>query len=349
VPARNDTERFILAAMEEVLKLPGLGVQHDFFALGAFPAGGPTDGADQPSFRDQPAAERTVRGTGRGAAGAHRGRLAEDRAVRAQADHGPARAADRASDPTQEWVRFVQDLNPERLLYNTPSAHRLRGPMDLVAFEKALKQIIHRQPALRSRLRDPGFAADHRPALDFELPLVDLSSELEAAREQVLMQRMQEVVDTPIDIHRAPLFRAILYRMAQDEHVLLFMPHHIVWDGWSFDLFYSEMAALYPAYLAGREDPLPPLAVTYGDYADWYLQWLNSAEAEKQLTYWRQRFAKIETPVMPWTDFPRQGGMTGAGVTEWVTIDAATTARLRTLARGADVTLNMLGFRSMRP
>jgi hypothetical protein len=47
---------------------------------------------------------------------------------------------------------------------------------------------------------------------------------------------------------------------------------------------------------------------------------------------------------MPWTDFPRQGGMTGAGVTEWVTIDAATTARLRTLARGADVTLNMLGF-----
>jgi non-ribosomal peptide synthetase component F len=118
--------------------------------------------------------------------------------------------------PTQEWVRFVQDLNPERLLYNTPSAHRLRGPMDLVAFEKALKQIIHRQPALRSRiLRDPGFAADHRPALDFELPLVDLSSELEAAREQVLMQRMQEVVDTPIDIHRAPLFRAILYRMAR--------------------------------------------------------------------------------------------------------------------------------------
>ena len=347
VPPRNDTERFILTAMEEVLKLPGLGVQHDFFALGGhsllaarltaqinrhFQINLPLS-----ALFEAPDAERL----------AHivEGLQKTGQSARRPITVLPGRRTAPLT-PTQEWVRFVQDLNPERLLYNTPSAHRLRGPMDLAAFEKALKQIIHRQPALRSRIssatQDSLQIID--TALDFELPLVDLSAEPDAAREQVLMQHMQEVVDTPIDIHQAPLFRAVLYRMAADEHVLLFMPHHIVWDGWSFDLFYSEMAALYPAYLAGREDPLPPLAVTYGDYADWYLQWLNSAEAEKQLTYWRQRFTKIETPAMPWTDFPRQGGMTGAGVTEWVTIDAATTARLRTLARGADVTLNMLGF-----
>ena len=36
-----------------------------------------------------------------------------------------------------------------------------------------------------------------------------------------------------------------------DDHVLFFMPHHIIWDGWSFDLFYEEMSALYAAELAG--------------------------------------------------------------------------------------------------
>jgi hypothetical protein len=49
---------------------------------------------------------------------------------------------------------------------------------------------------------------------------------------------------------RPPLFRARLFRLGDDDHVLFFMTHHAIWDGWSFDLFYEEMADLYGAYRA---------------------------------------------------------------------------------------------------
>ncbi len=37
-----------------------------------------------------------------------------------------------------------------------------------------------------------------------------------------------------------------LFRLAPDHHVLFFMAHHIIWDGWSFDLFYEEMTRAVP-------------------------------------------------------------------------------------------------------
>ncbi|WP_252771861.1 non-ribosomal peptide synthetase [Ideonella oryzae] len=347
VPARNDTERFILTAMEEVLKLPGLGVQHDFFALGGhsllaarltaqinrhFQINLPLS-----ALFEAPNAERLALAVTRlSAAG-----LPKRQPIVALPGRRTAPLT-----PMQERIRFVQELHPERVLYNTPSGHRFKGPLDLRAFERALQRIVDRQPALRTRIAPAAQGALQivEPTLAFRLPLVDLTDVPAAERESVLMQRMQDVVDAPIDIHQGPLFRAVLYRLAADEHALLFMPHHIVWDGWSFDLFYGEMAALYAAFIEGRADPLPPLTVSYGDYAEWYLQWLNGAEAAQQLDYWKQRFARTEAPAVPWTDFPRRAGMSGAGVTEWVQIDAPTTERLRALARKEEVTLNMLAF-----
>ena len=73
----------------------------------------------------------------------------------------------------------------------------------------------------------------------------------------------------PIPLHGAPLFRTRMFRLGEEQHVWFFMPHHIIWDGWSFDLLYQEMAALYAHLMEkpGAADPLPPLAIDYGDFA----------------------------------------------------------------------------------
>ena len=155
------------------------------------------------------------------------------------------------------------------------------------------------------------------------------------------MERLNTLTNEPFDLTKPPLFRARLFKLSAEEHVLLFVPHHMIWDGWSFDLFYEELAQVYEAFLAGRPSPLKPLPISYGDFAAWHRQWLEGPDFAKQIGFWRERLADVaEVSELP-ADKPRRPGMSGEGATEWIRIDKATTEALRELSRRADTTLFM--------
>jgi len=347
VAPRNLLESGVLAAMETVLALPGMSVLDNFFALGghsllamrlttrlnrefsvSLPLRTLFESPTAEALALAIAAARTRGGQGRAA-------------IRHEAQQ--------ASAPLtlmQERVRFLEELQPGRVSFNTPSGHRLTGTMDRAAFEAALREMVRRQPVLRTRIaRAPdgeGFVQVIDDTVDFALPFEDLSAVPATQREAQLLERMQAIIDTPIDIHAAPLFRVAMYKLAAEEHAFLFMPHHIIWDGWSFDLLYQELGSIYGALVAGKPVTLALPPVTYADYARWLAQWLNGPEAARQLQFWKTRFANAPLPKVPGTDKPRNAGMSGEGATEWVHIDRELTERLRDVARRHDLTLSML-------
>ncbi|MBI5720134.1 MAG: amino acid adenylation domain-containing protein [Burkholderiales bacterium] len=343
--ARTPLEEQVLKAFEEVLKLPELGVADDFFTLGGHSllAAKLTArlnkelGVALPlrTIFESPTAEGMTRAI-----------------ERAQTSTTPRRAAlarqaDQSQGPLtvmQERIRFVGEMNPGQVTYNTPSAHRLTGPFDRAAFERALAMMVERQPSLRTCIvaTDQGPVQKVVPPFQPELPFEDLSAWPAATREAEAMRRMQAIVDRPMPLDQAPLFRLALYRMAPDEHVFLFMTHHVIWDGWSFDLLYQELGELYPAALEKRPSALPALPVSYVDYAHWHNRWLASEECQSQIGYWTRRHAALGEPSALPTDHPRRPGMTGVGAVEWVRVDKALTERLRQLAVQHGVTLNML-------
>jgi amino acid adenylation domain-containing protein len=347
VAPRNELEASVLAVMESILNLPGLGVHDDFFALGGHSllAARLTSRLNRDfelnlplrTLFESPTAEKLA--------------AAVDKARSANAPkrkplvHQPGRRIAPLT-PAQERICFLEELQPGRVLYNTPSGHRLTGPMDVAKFRQALHEVVQRQPSLRTSIGPnpdgPGHVQIIAERIDFELPYEDLTTLPEAVREAELMRRMQAIVDTPLDIHQGPLFRVALYKLADEVHGFLFMPHHIIWDGWSFDLMYDEMSAAYGALVDGRANPLPPLPVSYGDYAQWHADWMQGPEFDEQLRYWKERFGKSPMPKAPQPDHPRRAGMTGEGASEWIRLDKALTDRLREIARSADSTLNML-------
>ncbi|MGC8506784.1 MAG: amino acid adenylation domain-containing protein [Thiomonas sp.] len=347
VAPRNPTEQTVLFGMEQVLKLPEMSVHDDFFAVGGHSLLAAKLIAQLNAALDlnlplrlvfeSPTAERLAAAIDSAKAAGNNGRIA----IRHDAS--------RTSAPLtaqQERIAFMEELHPGRVVYNTPSAHRLRGPLDVPAFTQALRDIVERQPVLRTVIRTVNGQHEQVVAeqMDFDLPLIDLTAVDPAAREAELMHRMQAIVDQPIGIHQAPLFRVALFKLADDEYALLFMPHHIIWDGWSFDLFYGDMAACYAARIQGKTCALAPLSVTYADYAYWQREWLQSPAFNGQLQQWKQRLAQATQPLAPRTDKPRQAGMSGEGATEWVHIDKTVTEQLRDIARRTDLTLNMLAL-----
>ncbi|HEY2256914.1 MAG TPA: amino acid adenylation domain-containing protein, partial [Variovorax sp.] len=344
---RNDHEQVVLSTMERVLNLPGLGIRDDFFALGghsllaarlatllsrAFEVTVPLRLLfEAPTPEKLSAAIEALKASG---------------ATQAEAIPRQAERRSAPLTPMQERIRFLEELHPGRSTYNAPSAHRLGGPLDAETFKAALRLIIERQPAMRTSIgTDP---ASGEPAaliaerLDYQLPVVDLASLPAGEREAALTARMRELADMPIDIHRAPLFHATLFRMADDDHAFVYVPHHLIWDGWSFDILQAELSAIYGALAKGETPALPALAVTHGDYAAWYQRWLDTPAAETQLRFWKERFASAPTPKAPRTDKPRRAGMSGQGGSDWIRVDAELTERLREVGHRHDVTLNML-------
>ncbi|HEX9937882.1 MAG TPA: amino acid adenylation domain-containing protein, partial [Longimicrobium sp.] len=252
----------------------------------------------------------------------------------------PARGA--ASAPlsfAQERLWFLDRMEPGNTFYNLPSSLLLRGALDQVALERAVGEIVRRHEALRTVFAE----ADGSPVQviapfgGFTLPVEDLSGLGEAAARR----RVGEEASRPFDLSAGPLFRVALLRLGAEEHVLLLSMHHIVSDGWSMDLLFREMWALYDAYREGRASPLPELAVQYADYAVWQREQLAGGVLERQLAYWRERLAGAPELLELPTDHPRPAVQTYRGATVPVELSLELLERLQALGRSEGATLYM--------
>ncbi|MCK9538942.1 amino acid adenylation domain-containing protein [Dokdonella sp.] len=348
-PPRNTLERRIGAAMEEVLALPGLGRHDDFFRLGGHSLLAAQLTARLAKEFGVPLSLRTLfdAPTIAGLADLLAARQGTPQAPRIE-PRADQHLAPLSRQQTRLWL--FDQLHPGNLVYNTPSAHRLRGALDEPAFAQAFRALLARQSSLRTSIGH----LDGEPVqvIHEDIPLAlfpaeDLASLAADVREATLMRRLDELTNQPFDLASAPLFRVHLFRLADDEHVLFFMPHHIIWDGWSFDLFYAEFAALYAACQAGLAAQLPPLPVSYGDFAAWQQRWLAGPEyatqLQAQLAAWHARLARHGPPPPLPTDRPRPPALSLAatGATEWLQVSRAQTEALRALGQRADATLFM--------
>ncbi|MFL6194096.1 MAG: non-ribosomal peptide synthase/polyketide synthase [Thermoanaerobaculia bacterium] len=242
----------------------------------------------------------------------------------------------------QQRLWFLWRLAPGSAVYNMPAAIRLAGPLDAPALERCFGEIVRRHEALRTRFP----AVEDRPAQVVDpprpllLPCVDLGKLPGEARRIEAERLTGEEARRPYDLARGPLLRATLLRLENGEHLLLVTLHHVIADGWSVGVLHRELAALYPAFAAGRPSPLPEPPVQYGDFTLWQREWLRGEILETELAYWRRRLADLPPLELP-ADRPRPAARTFRGATQRSLLPADLGAELRALARSSGATLFM--------
>ncbi|WP_331708808.1 pyoverdine non-ribosomal peptide synthetase PvdD [Pseudomonas aeruginosa] len=181
----------------------------------------------------------------------------------------------------QERQWFLWQLEPESAAYHIPSALRLRGRLDVDALQRSFDSLVARHETLRTRFRLEGGRSYQQVQ-----PAVSVSIEREQFGEEGLIERIQAIVVQPFDLEREPLLRVNLLQLAEDDHVLVLVQHHIVSDGWSMQVMVEELVQLYAAYSRGLDVVLPALPIQYADYALWQRSWMEAGEKERQLAYW---------------------------------------------------------------
>ncbi len=243
----------------------------------------------------------------------------------------------------QERLWFLDQLEPGSPVRIMSRAYQILGPLNVPALKQSLNEVVRRHEALRTTF----FAMDGRPvqkispALALSLPVVDLRELPESKRQDKVQRLVEEGARQPFDLAQGPLLRAALWRLQDEEHVLLLSIHHIISDGWSMGILRREISDLYAASAAGEPSPLPELPIQYADYALWQREWLRGKVLEKQLGYWKQQLEgappNLELPL----DHQRPPMQTYRGGTQSLEIPKDVTHALKTLGQRERTTLFM--------
>ncbi|QNE17016.1 amino acid adenylation domain-containing protein [Kribbella qitaiheensis] len=346
---RTDTERELTRIWADVLGLDRVGAEDRFVDLGG-------DSISSIRVLSRVRAAFGVRLSARDLfdAGTVAGmaRLLPDPAPGAHDDRMPPahRGAVVPMSLAQRRLWFLADFAPGGTEYYTGVGVRLSGPLDLAALENAFAALVARHESLRTTFAEvdgDGVQVIHETG-ELSVHVTDLSHLPDNDRPSALATALHSEATTPFSLEHGPLARALLVRLAEDEHVLVISQHHIVTDGWSIRLLVDELVERYAAGqhqdTASGDRPADHAEhgrrVDYADYAVWQRRQLTDAALAEQLEHWRRRLADIVPLELP-TDRPRPPVHTSAGAVHRRPLPPEVVDRLTLLGQRHGATLFM--------
>ena len=305
---QTQTEKVVAEAFAEVLGVDRVGLDDDFFALG-----GDSLIATRVSARLQLALGREVPVR----------YLFDASTVGDLAQYLDRHRGGTARPPVQRMPRpmrvplsyaqsrlwFIDQLQGPSPVYNMPAALRLRGRLDADALGAALADVVGRHESLRTL-----FTAHEGIPLQVVVPaeqanfgwdVVDATGWSTTRVGEAIGAAVRYTFDLASEI---PL-RAWLFRVADDEHVLVIVVHHIAADGWSIIPLARDLGVAYASRCAWRPPDWAPLAVQYADYTLWQReQFGDLADSDSpiaaQLDFWEEALAGMPERLQLPTDRP---------------------------------------------
>ncbi|MBE9065558.1 amino acid adenylation domain-containing protein [Leptolyngbya cf. ectocarpi LEGE 11479] len=271
----------------------------------------------------------------------------------------------------QRALWFLWQLAPESSAYNFSFTARIHTAIDADTWRSLFQILVERHSILRStfpnRDGEPFQHIHLKQAVDFAT--IDASTWSNGQ----LNQNLIAISEAPFDLETESAMRVKWITRSAQEHVLLIVAHHIVFDGWSQSILFKELATLYRASLTGNNNDhhtsahyssnghgtngfstnghrinnniataLAPLEHTYQDYVEWQKYLLESDKGEQLWQYWQQQLAG-DLPILNLpTDHPRPPVKTYRGAMQSFQLAESLTQHLKELAKTSGVTLYVL-------
>ncbi|AHH15686.1 non-ribosomal peptide synthetase [Nocardia nova SH22a] len=240
--------------------------------------------------------------------------------------------------PLQEGLLSLSQLSGDDDVYTIPFVVDIDGPLDRARMRRSIEAVLRRHSNLRAVFWTE----------DVPRPVQIVPGEVELPWREIdaLPEELDEVtadeIRRPFDLGRGPALRVLVVSLPSDPDGtrrarMIVTMHHILIDGWSLGLFFTELRALYQA--GGQDDSLPPVR-PYRDYIAW-LATQDMAQAQRR---WVDYLGVLDGPLM----VADGGGTMGidrsadgapAEITRFA-LPTAETTRLAQWARAHGLTLN---------
>ncbi|OJZ73635.1 non-ribosomal peptide synthetase, partial [Mycobacterium paraffinicum] len=246
----------------------------------------------------------------------------------------------------QSRLWFLDQLHGPSAVYNLAVALRLRGELDLDALRVAVDDVIARHETLRTVFADvdgvpfqrvlPGGRSD-------VVTVTDAAGWTPGALHEAIEATAQHAFDLRAEIP----FRARLFHIADDDHVLVGVVHHIAADGWSITPLVGDLNVAYASRCGGRAPDWRELPVQYADYTLWQRAQFGDLDdgaspIAAQLAYWEDALAGMPERLELPTDRPYPAVADQRGATVAVEWPAELQQRVRAVARECNATSFMV-------
>ncbi len=251
-------------------------------------------------------------------------------------------AAEVPASAAQQRFWYLHELEPGEPTYNMPGVLRLRGRLDEVALEEALREVAGRHPVLLARFSEDGGALTWTAAPPAELALdrLDFRGMVAELGEEAFDQFVRAEAARPFDLRRELPFRTLLARLKAEDWALLVTIDHIVCDGVSLSIFLTDLAAGYNRRVAGGQAggaaAGAPRHYTFADYCREEAAWLAGKGRDEEAALWHGAAAEP----LARSPLPRRSGSAphpGAGRL-WRPVDAELAAGIHSAAARAGTT-----------
>jgi amino acid adenylation domain-containing protein len=347
-------ERIIAQTWSDVLGIPTIDAQSNFFALGGHSLLAiqclsrmreklPVALSLSDFFEHATVAEQVALVKRRFARDVNKHRVNGEKAGGNGLDKIPPR------DPSQpiplssgqHRLWFLEQLHPGLPVYNEVEAVRLRGELNVAAMEKAINQIVARHEIFRSTVE----VIDGQPMVvvhkswPLRLKKIDLSvlppSKRDAEVERLLVDEPRRLYHLEVE----PGIRTTLLRLGPDDHVFILMMHHIVCDWSSEGVFWRELSSLYRSNCRNEPPALAPLPIQFGDYAAWQIERNAKADFGDDLKYWEETLRGAPELMEIPTDRPRPRYISYRGNKQRFKIDKSLANAVREQSRREKISL----------
>jgi hypothetical protein len=202
-------------------------------------------------------------------------------------------------------MKWMKESKTQDSLRFCTIALRLLGSLDVPSLDRSITEVVARHESLRTKIVEvDGVPRQHvDEPLDHYLEVVDLYPVAPSLREEEVQKLAHEFAEVKIDLSVGPLFAAKLFRLSDDEHVLIVAVDHIIMDRVSMGILNREIWTFYHQTVKGLPASLPTLPVQYGDYAAWLHKTLGIWR-KKHEAHWRERLSGAPTLKLPLGDVP---------------------------------------------
>jgi tyrocidine synthetase III len=336
VPPRNETEQQLVQIWKDILGKEKIGIKDNFFELGGHSLRATRlAGKIYKEFEVKISLKELFTAV----TAEQQGQLIQNAAKKTFIQIPNAAEADSYPLSAQQlrlWL--LCQFEDAASAYNIPRSYLFEGDLDPVALNDAFTALLSRHEILRTVFQPDeedniGQYILPPEALGFKIAAQDIRHCTKDEQNSILQTIMQDEVNRPFDLAFGPLLRAGLIQVGNTQWVFTCVMHHIISDGWSMDILFNELTALYAVFTGHDVQPLANLRIQYKDYVHWQQEQLSGENLKAHRAYWINQF-EGELPVL---EIPAQkqrpAVKTYNGDIVYQTINATAASALNTLAQ----------------
>jgi hypothetical protein len=199
--------------------------------------------------------------------------------------------------PAQHRFWILHQIENANSAYTEINFRYMRGELNANAFGVAYNRFICRHNSLRTNiaLENGQLVQKVRKikACSNAIEMINLAQFDEPYRSAEVKRILLHEANYSFDLASDPLIRLTIIQLESDLHIIAAVAHHIIFDGWSWGIFWNEMQQLYNAELKGIELNLPDLKYHYSDFAISQHRWLEGENKKRLSDFWRGELSDI--------------------------------------------------------